>query len=152
MKLSSLYSLGPLLHLHNYLSTNSSLGLSCINYMASLPEICNGIGLVFIRMIALCHLQRCRVIFSNVSAMLRLLNIIKWCYMPRNCRDRPLMVTAQYGYSSTCVYRAKKGSWCEYSSISITNWMAMIDYRKELGNQGWFLDIPGEHSQGIIAI
>ena len=107
MKYSSLYSFGPLLYLHHYSSTTFGLYLLSISYMASLLEICSGIGLVFIRMIALCHLQRYRVIFSNVSAVLRLLNIIKWCYMPRNCKDRPLVVTAQYGYSSTCVYRAK---------------------------------------------
>ena len=78
--------------------------------MVSLPEICNGIGLVFTYLIALCHLQRCRVVFINVSMVLRLLSIIKWCYMPWIYRGRPLMVTVQYGYSSTCVYRAKKGS------------------------------------------
>ena len=81
MKYSSLYNFSPLLCLYHYSSTNFGLYLLSISYMASLLEICSGIGLEFIRMIALCHLQRCRVIFSNVSAMLRLLNIIKWCYM-----------------------------------------------------------------------
>ena len=52
MKYYSLYCCGPLLYLHNYTSTNFGLYLSRIHYMASLPEICNGIGLMFIRMIA----------------------------------------------------------------------------------------------------
>jgi hypothetical protein len=29
--------------------------------------------------------------------------------------------------------------------------MAMMDYRKELDNQGLFLDIPGGHSYGVLA-
>ncbi len=101
MKYFSLYSFGPLLYLYNYSSTKFGLYLTRIKYVASLPKICNGIGLVFIHMVALCHLQRCRVIFSNVSVVLRLLDIIKWCYMPQICRGRPLMVIAQHGYSST---------------------------------------------------
>ena len=78
MKYSSLYSFGPLLHLYNYLSTYFSSYLSRNNYVASLLEICNGIGLIFIYIISLCHLQRCRVIFSNVIVVLRLLDNIKW--------------------------------------------------------------------------
>jgi hypothetical protein len=53
------------------------------------------------------------------------------------------MVTAQYGYSSTCVGRAKRGSCCGYSSVSLTGWIAMTDCRKEPDNMGRFLDIPG---------
>lgn len=75
MKYYSLYSFVPLLYLYNYLSTNFSSYLACNDYVASLPEICNGIGLVFIY--ALCHMQRCRVVFSDVSAVLKLLDIIK---------------------------------------------------------------------------
>ncbi len=56
MKYSSLYNFGPLLCLYHYSSTNFGLYLLSISYMASLREICSGIGLVFIRMIALCHL------------------------------------------------------------------------------------------------
>lgn len=61
IKYYSLYIHGTLLYLYNYSSTNFSLNLPCINYMASLLEICNGIGLMFIYMIALYQLQRCRV-------------------------------------------------------------------------------------------
>ena len=56
------------------------------------------------------------------------------------------MVTAQYGYSSTYVYRSNKGSRCRYSSVSIIGWIAMTDCRKELSNQGWFFDIPEGYS------
>ena len=77
MKYSSLFSFSPLLHLYNYSRANFSLYLSRYNYVASLPEICNGVGLMFITMIALCQLQRCGVVFSNVSAVLRLLGTIK---------------------------------------------------------------------------
>ncbi len=107
MKYSSYYSFGHLLHLYNYSSTDFSLYLFQYNYIASLPEICNDVGLMFISMIALCHLQRCRVIFSNVSAVLRLLDTVKWCYMPQVYIGGPLMVITQYGYSSTCVYNTK---------------------------------------------
>lgn len=151
MKYSSLYSFGSLLYLYNYLSTDFSSYLIRNNYVASLLEICNSIGLLFIYMIALCHLQWCRVIFSNVGVVLKLLDTIKWCYIPRICRIRPLIVTTQYGYSSTCIYRAKRISWCGYSSVSITAWIGMMDCRKKLRNQGWFLDIPGGHSYGVLA-
>ncbi len=77
MKYSSLYSFGSLLHLHNYLSTDFSSYLSHNNYVASLLEICDCIGLMFIYMIAPCHMQTCRVVFSNVSVVLRLLDTIK---------------------------------------------------------------------------
>jgi hypothetical protein len=62
---------------------------------------------MFMQMIALCHASRYRVVFDNVSMVLRLLNIIIWGYMLRDNRVRPLMVTAQYGYSSTLVYSPK---------------------------------------------
>ncbi len=58
MKYSSLYSFGPLLYLHNYSSTNFSLYFTRMNCVASLPEICNDIGLVFIYVVARYHLQR----------------------------------------------------------------------------------------------
>ena len=123
-KYFSLYSSGPLLHLY-YLSTDFMLYLSRYNDVASLPEICNGVGLKFISMIALCLLQRYGVVFSNVSMVLRLLDIINWYYMLRDSRGGPLMVIAQYGYSSTWVYSIKTISRCGYSSVFITGWMAM---------------------------
>ena len=79
--LSSLYSPGTLIYFQNYASTNFSLELLCHD-MVILPKRCSGFGLVFMHVIALYQLQRCRVIFSNVGEVLRLLNIIKWVFTP----------------------------------------------------------------------
>ncbi len=64
-------------------------------------------GIMFMLMIALSRDDDCRVVFSSLSVVLRLLNIIIWGYMLRDSRGGPLMVTAQYGYSSTLVYNPK---------------------------------------------
>ncbi len=57
MKYFSLYSFDTLLHLYNFLSADFSSYLYHNNYVTSLLEICNGIGLVLNNLIALCHLQ-----------------------------------------------------------------------------------------------
>jgi hypothetical protein len=93
MKNSSLYILGTLLSM----STALTLYLCRYNYEGSLPEKCNGVGIVSDSSIALYHLQRCRVVFINVTMVLRLVNIIIWAYMLWDSRGGPLMVTAQYG-------------------------------------------------------
>jgi hypothetical protein len=141
MKDSFLHSFGHLLHL--YLSTDFIFYLSRYNDLASLLEICIGVGLMLLSMIALCQLQRYGVVFSNVCVVLRLLDIINWYYMPRGSRGGPLMVA---GYSSTWVYITKTNSWCGYSSVFITGWMAMTYCRKKLDNQGWSLKTPGGHN------
>jgi hypothetical protein len=65
-------------------------------------------------------------------------------------RGGPLMVTAQYGYSSARVYSTKLISWGGYSSVFSHSWMVMTDCCKELGNQGWLLEAPGGHrKEGI---
>jgi hypothetical protein len=145
MKYSSLYSFGLLLHSY-YSGTNFSLYLSRYNCVTSLPDICFGVGLMFISMIALCLLQRCGVLFSNVSMVLRLLGTINWGYILRVSRGGPLMVTAQYGYSSMFVYNTKTLSWYGYCSVFITSRMAMTCCPKEVGNQGWSLETPGGYS------
>ncbi len=58
----------------------------------------------------------CRVVFSNISMVLRLLNIINWTYMLWDSRGGSLMVTIQYRYSSMLVYIPKTNSWGGYSS------------------------------------
>ena len=93
MKYSSLYSFGLLLKLY-YLSIGFTLYLSRYNCVASLPEICNGVGLMFMRVIALCRSWGCRVVFNNVSVVLRLLDIINWGYILRVSRGGLLMVIA----------------------------------------------------------
>ena len=64
-------------------------------------------GIMFIRMIALSHDDDCRVVFGSISEVLRLLNIIIWGYMLRVSRGGPLIVIAQYKYSSILVYNPK---------------------------------------------
>ena len=51
-------------------------------------------GIMFIYMIALSHDDDYRVVFSSISEVLRLLNIIIWGYMLQDSRGGPLMVTA----------------------------------------------------------
>ena len=84
------------------------------------------------------------MIFGNLSVVFRLLDIIIWSYMLQK-RGGPLMVTAQYGYSSARVYSPKLISWGGYSSVFSPGWMVMTDCRKELGNRGGF----SKHQEGI---
>ncbi len=79
MKYSYLFSFGILFHSY-YPSNDFLLYLSRYNCVASLPEICIGVGLMFMRMIALYLSRGYRVVFNNVSVVLRLLNIIIWGY------------------------------------------------------------------------
>ena len=132
MKYSSSYILDILLSL----STTLTLCLCRYNCVGSLPERCNGVGLVSELSVALYHLQRCRVVFINVSMVLRLLNITIWAYMLWDSRGGPLMVTAHYGYSSTLVYIPKTNSWGGYSSVFSPGWTAMTGCHKKLGNPG----------------
>ena len=60
-------------------------------------------------------------------------------------RGRPLMVTTQYGYSSTFVYNTNTLSWYGYS-VFITVRMTMTGCHKELSNQEWSPETPGGHS------
>ncbi len=103
---SSLYIFGTLLSL----STGLTLFLHYINCVGSLPERCYGAGLMSDLSVALCRLHGYRVVFDNISMVLRLLNIISWAYMLRDSRGGLLMVTAQYGYSSMLVYIPKTNS------------------------------------------
>ncbi len=89
----------------------------------------------------LCHYNDIRVVFGNLSMVFRLLDIIICGYMPRK-RGGPLMVTAQYGYSSERVYSPKLIFWGGYSSVFSPGWMVMTDCRKKLGNRGWLLKAP----------
>ena len=72
MELSSLYSQYVPLHLHHLSNSDFSLELLSTD-IVSLPERCNGCGLVLMQVSALCQaqcqLQGCRVLFSNVGMM-----------------------------------------------------------------------------------
>lgn len=77
MKYYSYYILGILFSISSALTLHSYR----YNCVGSLPERCNGVGLMSNSSVTLCHLQRCRVVFINVSMMLRIVNIINWAYI-----------------------------------------------------------------------
>ena len=103
---SSLYVFSILFHLY-YLSTDFTLYLCQYSCITSLPERSNGVVLMSEYSVTLCRMHGCRVVFNNLDVVSRLLSIINWGYMLRIRQDGPLMVTAQYGYSSTRVYNPK---------------------------------------------
>ncbi len=71
---------------------------------------------MFAYAITLCHDDDIRVVSSRLDVVSRLWDIIIWGYMLR-MKGGPLMVTAQYGYSSTCVYSPKLIPWGGYYSV-----------------------------------
>ncbi len=72
---SSLYKFGILFHSY-YLSTDFTLYLNQYSRVTSFPDRCIGVGLMSNYSVALCRLQGYRVVFSNVSTVLRLLDTI----------------------------------------------------------------------------
>jgi hypothetical protein len=103
LEYSSLYYSSIVL-LSEYLNTNFIIYPTYIYYDASLSGKCNGVGIMIVYTIVLCHDDDIRVVFGNLSMVFRLLDIVIWGYMLRICRGGPLMVTAQYGYSSARVH------------------------------------------------
>ncbi len=61
---------------------------------------------MFAYAITLCHDDDIRVVSDSLDVVSRLRDIIVWGYMLR-MRGGPLMVTAQYEYSSVPVYNPK---------------------------------------------
>ncbi len=90
---------------------------------------------MFAYAITLCHDDDIGVVSDSLDVVSRLQGIIIWGYILR-MRGGPLMVTAQYGYSSARVYSSKLISWGGYSSIFSPGCMVMTSYRKELDSQG----------------
>ena len=123
--------------LSEYISTYITLLCSCYTeYTASLSGRCFGAGIMFAYAITLCHDDDIRVVSGSLDVVSRLRDIIIWGYILR-MRGGPLMVTAQYGYSSSRVYSPKLISWgVGYSSIFSLGCMVMTGCRKELGSQG----------------
>ncbi len=103
-------------------------------------------GIMFAYVITLCHDDDIRVVYGSLGMMSRLRDIIIWGYMLR-MRGGPLMVTAQYRYSSAHAYSPKLISWGGYSSVFSPGCMVMTNCRKELGSQGWLLEVPGGHQK-----
>ncbi len=135
--------------LSEYMNAYFTLCSCYAEYTASLSERCFDVGIMFAYAITLCHDDDIRVVCGSLGVVSRLRDIIIWGYMLR-MRGGPLMVIAQYGYSSARVYNSKLISWGGYSSVFSPGCMVMTGCRKELGSQGWLLEVPGGHQiEGI---
>jgi hypothetical protein len=130
--------------LSEYMNTYFILCSCYIEYTASLSGRCFGAGIMFAYAITLCHDDDIIVVSGSLDVVSRLRDIIIWGYILR-MRGGPLMVTAQYRYSSAPIYNPKLISWGGYSSVFSPSCMVMTGCRKELGSQGWLLKVPGEH-------
>ena len=98
LEYSSIYIYGIEI-LSKYMNAYSTICSCYTEYTASLSGRCFGAGIVFAYAITLCHDDDIRVVSSSLGVVSRLRGIIIWGYMLR-MRGGPLMVTAQYGYSS----------------------------------------------------
>ncbi len=143
LEYSSIYIYGIEI-LSEYMNANFTLCSCYTEYTASLSGRCFGAGIMFAYAITLCHDDDIRVVSGSLDVVSRLRDIIIWGYMLR-MRGGPLMVTAQYGYSSAPVYNPKLIPWGGYSSVFSPGCMVMTGCRKELGSQGWLLEVPGGH-------
>ncbi len=132
--------------LSEYMSTYFTLCFCYTEYMASLSGRCFGAGIMFACAITLCHDDDIRVVFGSLDVVSRLRDIIIWGYILR-MRGGPLMVIAQYGYSSLPIYNPRLIPWGGYSSVFSPSCMVMTGCPKELGNQGWLLEVPGGHQK-----
>ena len=92
--------------LSKYMSTYFTLCSCYTEYTASLSGRCFGAGIMFAYAITLCHDDDIRVVSGSLGVVSRLQDIIIWGYMLR-MRGGPLMVIAQYGYSSAPIYNPK---------------------------------------------
>jgi hypothetical protein len=149
LQYSSLYNFGIVIF-SEYMNTNFTLYSSYVDFTASLSGRCHGTGIMFAYAITLCHDDDIRVLSGSLHVVSRLLGIIIWGYMLWK-RGGPLMVTAQYGYSSACVYSPKLISWGGYSSVFSPCYMVMTGCRKKLVSHGWLLEAPGGHRKEDIS-
>ncbi len=92
--------------LSEYMSTYFTLCSCYTEYTASLSGRCCGAGRMFAYAIPLCHDDDIREVSGSLGVVSRLRDIIIWGYILR-MRGGPLMVIAQYGYSSAPVYNPK---------------------------------------------
>ncbi len=143
LKYSSIYIYGIEI-LSEYMSTYFTLCYGYTEYTASLSGRCFGADIMFAYAITPCHDDDIRVVSGSLDVVSRLRDIIIWGYMMR-MRGGPLMVTAQYGYSSAPVYNPKLIPWGGYSSVFSPSCMVMTGCHKELDSQGWLLKVPGGH-------
>lgn len=75
LEYSFLYYCGIIL-LSEYMNTNFIICPSYIYYDASLSGRCNGVGIMIVFTMTLCHDDDIRVVFGNLSVVFRLLDII----------------------------------------------------------------------------
>ncbi len=129
LEYSSLYISGIEIH-SEHMNANFTLCSCYTDYAASLSGRCIGTSIMFAYAITLCHDDDIRVVSSSLGVVSRLRGIIIWGYMLR-MRGGPLMVIAQYGYSSARVYIPKLVSWGGYSSIFSPGCMVMTGCRKK---------------------
>ena len=92
------------------MSTYFTLCSCYTEYTASLSGRCFGAGIMFAYAITLCYDDDIRVVSGSLDVVSRLRDIIIWGYILQ-MRGVPLMVTAQYGYSSVPVYNPKLIPW-----------------------------------------
>ena len=130
LEYSSIYIYGIEI-LSEYMSTYFTLYSCYTEYTASLSGRCFSAGIMFAYAITLCHDDDIRVVSGSLGVVSRLRDIIFWGYILW-MRCGPLMVTAQYGYSSAPIYNPKLISWGGYSSVFSPGCMVMTGYRKEL--------------------
>ncbi len=102
--------------LFEYISTYFTLCSCYTEYTASLSRRCFGAGIVFAYAVTLCHDNDIRVVSGSLDVAYTLRDIIIWGYILR-MRGGPLMVIAQYEYSSAPVYNPKLIPWGGYSSV-----------------------------------
>ena len=92
LEYSSLYYFGFVL-LSEYMNTSFITYPSYIYYGASLSRRCNGVGIMIVFTMTLCHDDDINVVFGNLSVVFKLLDTIILGYMLRK-QGGPLMVTA----------------------------------------------------------
>jgi hypothetical protein len=143
LKYSSIYIYGIEI-LSEYMNAYFTLCSCYTEYTTSLSGRCFRASIIFAYAITLCHDDDIRVVSGSLDVVSRLRDIIIWGYMLR-MRGVPLMVIAQYGYSSAPVYNPKLIPWGGYSSVFSPRCMVMMDCYEELGSQGWLLEVLGGH-------
>jgi len=147
IKYYSLYSYFTMLDILDMSNSDFSLDLLCCA-MVSLPERCDDCGLVSATVVALYLSRRCRVVFSNVGAVLILIDIAKWIFTPRSSGAWAPMVTARDVCAPTFAFRDKDPFLVMVIPCTGSGCIAMTGCRKKLGSPGWFLDNQGSTVRG----
>jgi hypothetical protein len=103
--------------LSEYMSTNFTLCSCYTEYTTSLSGRCFGAGIVFAYTITICHDDDIRVVSGSLDVVSKLRDIIILGYILQ-MRGGPLMVTAQYGYSSALLIGPRGIMRCAPTGVS----------------------------------